>query len=331
MSSRKIFIDPRWKNAGGIGTFYEQINKYNNYEEYTFLGKPTSPVDAFRTGKVLFENSKDIFFFPGYIPPIINRAKYIFTIHDLNHLDRKENSSFSKKIFYETIIKNGCARASYIFTVSEFSKNRILQWSGVSSDKVINVGNGVSSDFSPFGESVDLGFEYLLCVGNRKKHKNELSILYAFKQAKIRNDFKLVFTGKPDALMLDIITKLDLKDKVHFTGFVSSSYLPKLYRSASALVFPSLYEGFGLPVIEAQASGIPVLTSRSSSLGEVSGGAAILVDPNDIRQITDGIEKIVNDTENNNKLRAAGIENSKRYSWYKTAQLVDKYLKKLTD
>ncbi|HBV9734514.1 TPA: glycosyltransferase family 4 protein, partial [Klebsiella aerogenes] len=201
----------------------------------------------------------------------------------------------AKKIFYNTIIKKGCKDASYIFTVSNFSRQRIIEWAGVTSDKVINVGNGVSEVYRPDGDFINFGFEYLLCVSNRKTHKNETGVLHAFKIADIDKKIKLVFTGKPNASIEALIDRLELRERVVFTGYLDASELPKLYRSASALVFPSFYEGFGLPVIEAQASGIPVITSATTSLGEVSGGAAILVDPCQVSEIVSGIEKVIND------------------------------------
>lgn len=326
MSSRNIYIDPRWKNAGGIGTFYEKINEINGYKEIDFKGSPASPVDTIRTSKQMLLSKNSIVFFPGYIPPLFSNIPYVFTIHDLNHLDRDDNSNCAKKIFYNTIIKKGCKDASYIFTVSNFSRQRIIEWAGVTSDKVINVGNGVSEAYRPDGDFFNFGFEYLLCVSNRKTHKNETGVLHAFKIADIDKKIKLVFTGKPNASIEALIDRLELRERVVFTGYLDASELPKLYRSASALVFPSFYEGFGLPVIEAQASGIPVITSATTSLGEVSGGAAILVDPCQVSEIVSGIEKVINDKNGCYKMIENGLLNSKNYTWGKTAKLVDTYL-----
>ncbi|QNK08291.1 glycosyltransferase family 4 protein [Enterobacter sp. JUb54] len=326
MSSKNIYIDPRWKNAGGIGTFYEKINEINNYKKIGFKGSPASPVDTIRTSKKMLFNKDAVVFFPGYIPPLYSNMPYVFTIHDLNHLDREDNSSCAKKIFYNTIIKKGCKDASYIFTVSNFSKQRIIEWAGVSSDKVINVGNGVSDAYRPDGDFINFGFEYLLCVSNRKTHKNEIGVLNAFKIADIDKKVKLVFTGKPNETIKVQIDKLELRDRVVFTGYLDTSELPKLYRSACALVFPSFYEGFGLPVIEAQASGIPVITSASTSLGEVSGDAAILVDPCQISEIALGIERVLNSKNECYEMIQKGLLNAKNYTWEKTAKIVDTYL-----
>ncbi|VTN10250.1 D-inositol-3-phosphate glycosyltransferase [Raoultella terrigena] len=163
-----------------------------------------------------------------------------------------------------------------------------------------------------------------------KKHKNEVGVLKAFKIADIDKNIKLVFTGKPDEYIQSLINHLKLKDRVVFTGYLDAAELPKLYRSARGLVFPSFYEGFGLPVIEAQASGIPVITSSTTSLGEVSGGAAILVDPYQVDEIADGIEKVFNAKSDMCELIRKGLLNAKTYTWERTAGLVDLYLKKIS-
>lgn len=329
MSVKQILIDPRWKNAGGIGTFYEKINEINRYDDIHIEGSPASPLDTLRSAKAMSSVKNAVVFFPGYIPPLVSHLPYVFTVHDLNHLDREENASFSKRVFYNTIIKNGCRKAEYIFTVSEFSRQRIIDWTHVASSKVINVGNGVSPHFSPQGDSINYTFDFLLCVSNRKRHKNEEGVIKAFHLADIDKEIKLVFTGKPSINIENMITSLGLKDRIVFTGFIESSELPKLYRSAKALVFPSFYEGFGLPVIEAQASGIPVITSSTTSLGEVSGGAALLVDPYRVAEITSAIEVVCHDPNKVSKLTSEGLINAKKYTWERTARIVDEYIKKI--
>ncbi|WP_446918304.1 glycosyltransferase family 4 protein, partial [Klebsiella pneumoniae] len=263
---------------------------------------------------------------PGYIPPLHSKNPYVFTIHDLNHLDRDDNSSFFKKLFYNTVIKHGCTNAKFIFTVSEFSRQRILAWSGVNENKVINVGNGVSPDFSPHGEKIDLGFDFLLCVSNRKGHKNEMRTLEAFKLSNMPQSYKLVFTGGSNESIKKKIDELGISDRVYFTGYLKDAELPKLYRAARALIFVSLYEGFGLPVVEAQASGIPVITSNGSSLSEVAGSAALFVNPESVMDIANAITTIFTDSSVRDTLINSGFHNAKRYSWENTAGKIDEYL-----
>ena len=324
-----IYIDPRWKNAGGIGTFFEKINIINRYEYMNISGSPSKPVDCIYSAKAISQHKNGVFFFPGYIPPLYSRSPYVFTIHDLNHLDRKENSSFSKVLFYNTVIKNGCNKASYIFTVSNFSKKRIIEWAGIDEDKVINVGNGVSENFHPDGEKLSLNYDYVLCVSNRKGHKNEVGTLEGFNKARIDPKIKIIFTGNPDAFILNKVKELNIQDRVIFTGYISEEYLTKLYRTALCVVFVSFYEGFGLPIVEAQASGTPVVTSHGSSLGEISGDGAFLVDPYSHIDISNGITELCMNQRLRTELIAKGLVNCKRFSWEKTASIVDQKLVEL--
>ncbi|MKD73124.1 glycosyltransferase family 1 protein, partial [Salmonella enterica subsp. enterica] len=179
--------------------------------------------------------------------------------------DLNDNSSLFKRLFYNFIIKRGCRKAYKIFTVSNFSKERIVAWSGVNPNKIVTVYNGVSSLFNADVKPLNLGYKYLLCVGNRKTHKNEKCVISAFAKADIDPAIKLVFTGNPCNDLEKLIIQHGLSERVKFFGFVSEKDLPSLYKGSLGLVFPSLYEGFGLPVVESMACGIPVLTSLTSS------------------------------------------------------------------
>lgn len=326
---KKLFIDDRWEGYGGIGTFSEGINNILKLESANFKGKAVTSLDTLKTSIRLCKKNQGVYFFPGYIPPLFSANPYVFTIHDLNHLDRPENSSIFKKLFYKYVIKRGCKKAKYIFTVSEFSKKRIISWSGVDERKVINVGNGVSKNFSVIGIKKDFGFKYFLTVSNRKSHKNEINTLKAFKAANLDEEIKIVFTGNPSEELKAIITDLNLNKRVIFTGYIKTDELPSLYRGSLGLIFVSLYEGFGLPVIEAMASGIPVVTSSTTSLGEISGDAAILVDPENIEEISAGIRSILyNERERENLIRL-GLEQSKKYSWEQVSDKVSNALKSI--
>jgi glycosyltransferase involved in cell wall biosynthesis len=323
---KKILIDDRWAGTGGIGTFAEEVNKITSFKSADFNGKPYSPLDCLKTSIALIGKKDTVVFFPGYIPPLYTAVPYVFTIHDLNHIERKENTSILKRLFYKFVIKRGCRNAQFVFTVSEFSRERIINWAGVPGKKVINVGNGVSTDFIPTGNVKKIGFEYFLCVSNRKAHKNEIGTIIAFAQASIPHDIKLVFTGKRTDILDKIISEYNVKDRVIFTGFIDADELPAYYRGAKALVFVSFYEGFGLPVIEAMASGIPVITSKTTSLGEVAGTAALLVDPENVAEISSAITEICHNSLLKDKLIQNGIAQAKKYSWELTADRIRKHL-----
>ncbi|MEZ2576019.1 glycosyltransferase family 4 protein [Buttiauxella ferragutiae] len=328
MDNRNIIIDVSWSGLGGIGRFTDEVSKLiNGVSTKIIYAKCTSPFAPIGLSlNICLCRNVDLIFFPSYIPPLITFKKYVFTIHDLNHIDLPDNSSVLKKIFYRFIIKRGCRKANKIFTVSEFSKKRISDWSGVHPDKIITVYNGVSEVFNQDVKPYLPGFSYLLCVSNRKTHKNEHRIISSFAKADINKSIKLVFTGIPTDELLMLAKKNGLTDRVIFYGFISDHELPSLYKGALGLIFPSLYEGFGLPVVEAMACGVPVLTSTTSSLPEIAGDAAILVDPLSEDEISNGITSLVNDTGMREALIRKGIIRAKKFSWHNVVKKIEKTL-----
>lgn len=330
----KIIFDNSWDGSGGIGRFTQSIFCRLNNKVLLVLSfcKPASfKVSLQLSIYSLFKNKDCVLFLPGYIPPLFSKIPFVFTIHDLNHIDRAENSSFLKCFFYFFVIKPGCHKAKYILTVSEFSRKRIIDWSGVSPEKVVNVGNGVDESFNITVQPFTPGYRYLLCVSNRKLHKNEPMLIRAFAQASVEHDLKLVITGDTTAELEKLLDVLDISDRVVFIGRVKDSELPGLYKGSLGLVFPSLYEGFGLPVVEAMACGVPVLTSNTTSLPEVAGESAILVNPESIDEIRTGIERLTKDQALRTDLIAKGLERAKLFSWDAVAARVQAVLEEVAN
>jgi glycosyltransferase involved in cell wall biosynthesis len=294
-----------------------------DYSPVQLASHPAAPFDTLRLARDLDNlTCDDLFFSPGYNTPLYCRSPFVFTIHDLSHIFCPQNSSLAIKLYYATVMKRACDRAVKILTVSEFTRRQIVEWSGVSPEKVINVGCGVDVAYRPEGDSYGLPFAYLLCVSNRKPHKNEFRVVEAFANAAIDCGIHLVFTGEPTPDLLGRIEELQVRLRVDFVGMVPESKLPALYRGASALIFPSLYEGFALPVLEAMACGIPVATSNLSAMPEIAGGAALLVDPSSVQQIADAIQRIVSDTSLREDLREKGLSRAPEFSWARTAARV---------
>ncbi|WP_199688145.1 glycosyltransferase family 4 protein [Noviherbaspirillum sedimenti] len=287
---------------------------------------PTSPFDVFYLTWKIVADRRSLWFSPGYNAPLFGLNRYIFTIHDLNHIDLAANSNLLKRLYYQWVMRRACRKAVKVLTVSEYSRQRIIQWAKMPASQVINVGNGVSTNFTPDGERHTPGYRYLFCVGNRKAHKNEQRLLRAFAAADIALDIRLLFTGPEGGGLADLARELGVEGRVVFLGKVTEVQLPSIYRSAIALVFPTLYEGFGLPVVEAMASGTPVVTSNVTSLPEVAGDAAILVDPLDEVAIADGIKRVVTDQGLRQVLIERGIQQAKRFSWDAVAQRVTQVL-----
>lgn len=314
-----IYADQRWIGNHGIGRFARRVLSDLDYETVPLTSNPASPLECLRLTRALGKlTRKDLFFSPGYNCPLFCGSPFIFTLHDLNHIDRRENSSSLKRFYYAAVLKKACHRAASILTVSEFSRGRIIEWSGVDPEKVVNVGCGVDSDYHPGVELYNFPFPYLLCVSNRKRHKNEFRIVESFAKARISGEMRLVFTGRPTAELAHCMEQFQVSQRVQFVGMVPDTQLPSLYRSAEALVFPSLYEGFGLPVLEAMACGTPVVTATSSALPEVAGDAALLVEPTSVEQITEAIQRIVSDRSLREELHRKGLAQAAKYSWVST-------------
>ncbi|TAH27097.1 MAG: glycosyltransferase family 1 protein [Cytophagales bacterium] len=327
---RKIFFDERWIGAHGIGRVAKEINSSISPEPLKLPFSPVSILDPILFFiKTCFLPSNAIVFSPGYNAPLFKVRPFIFIVHDLNHFDRAENSSFLKKLYYQIILKRACLFADKILTVSEFSKNRIIQWSGVESKKVVNISNGVDTNFNLDGKVDKPNSTYLLCVSNRKPHKNEDRLIAAFSKADIDHNIHLFLTGESNEQKQTLITNLKIEHRVKFTGRVAEADLPNLYKGALALVFPSLYEGFGLPVIEAMACGTPVLTSNTSSLPEITNDAALLVNPDSELEIKAGIEKIANSEVYRNELINKGLLQAKKYSWEEVMKKINYVLNKI--
>jgi glycosyltransferase involved in cell wall biosynthesis len=326
-----IYADQRWIGDHGIGRFANQVVSSLVYEPVPLLSSQSSPLDPWLLSRALGKLTRnDLFFSPGYNSPLSCSAPFVFTIHDLNHIDRPENTSTLKRFYYTAILKPACHRAASILTVSEFSRARIIDWSGVAPKKVINVNCGVDSAYHAEGASYGLPFPYLLCVSNRKLHKNELRTVAAFAQANIAAELHLVFTGQPTAALADYIEHHKVSSRIHFVGRVADSQLPSLYRGAEALIFVSLYEGFGLPVLEAMACGTPAVTSNSSALREIAGDAALLVDPTSVEMITKAMEQIVSDSSLRLQLRLKGLAQAAKFPWTNTIARVQELLTSIT-
>jgi len=322
-----IYADQRWIGKHGIGRFARHVLANLYYHPVSLASNPAAPLDAWRLARFLSGlTCSDLFFSPGYNTPLFCASPFIFTIHDLSHIYCSENSDSLIRLYYATIMKRACHRATKILTVSEFTRRQIVEWSGIPPEKVFNVGCGVDAAYRPGDELYGLRFPYLLCVSNRKRHKNEFRVVEAFARTGLAETIRLVFTGEPTTDLADCLERYHLTPHVYFTGVVPEAQLPSLYRGAQALVFPSLYEGFGLPLLEAMACGTPVVSSNTTAMPEVAGDAALLVDPTSVEQIASAMERIVSDSSLRRQLREKGLARAVQFSWDSTAASVRQVL-----
>jgi glycosyltransferase involved in cell wall biosynthesis len=318
-----IYADQRWIGNHGIGRFARNVLAGLEYRPVALTTKPAAALDSLRLSRALSALTRnDLFFSPGYNTPLFCPSPFVFTICDLSHIYCPENTSPFIQLYYATILKRACHRALRIFTISEFTRSQIINWSGVPADKVFNVWCGVDAVYCPDGDSYDLPFPYVLCVSNRKRHKNEFRVVEAFARARLDPQLHLVLTGNSTPDLARCIAQHQLTSHVDFVGVVPEEKLPSLYRGAKALLFPSLYEGFGLPLLEAMACGIPAVTSNVTALPEIAGDAALLVDPTSVEEIAAATEQIVTDNSLRQKLRGKGFSRAAQFTWSDTTAKV---------
>lgn len=244
-----------------------------------------------------------------------------FTIHDLIHMDFPDERDALKNLYYKHVVRPAAKYSTSIFTVSNYSKNRIVEWSGIDDKKVVVVGNGVDEKFSPLGEHYDLGYPYILCVSNDKPHKNLDRLLEAFSIHPSK-EIRLVMVCDLSDRLHNRCHSLGIIDRVIFSGKISDIKLSEYYRGASVVVVPSLYEGFGLPALEGMASGVPVVASNVTSLPEVVGNAGIMIDPYSSDSIAHGIDVALGNSDVRKRSIELGLLQAQRFSWEKVGGVV---------
>jgi len=322
-----LYADQRWIGNHGIGRFARHVLAGLTYCPVSLTSHPAAPLDSWRLTRALLKAApNDLFFSPGYNTPLFCPSPFVFTIHDLSHVYCPENSSPLIRLYYATYLKRACHRAVRILTVSEFTRGQIVSWSGVPMNKVLNVGCGVDPAYHPGNDPNRLPFPYIFSVSNRKRHKNELRMIEAFAKSEIDKRIHLVFTGSVTAKLARWIERQGVTSRVDFLGSVSEGQLPSLYRNAQVLLFTSLYEGFGLPLLEAMACGTPVVTSNVTAMPETAGGAAILVEPRTITGISQAIQQVIEDASLRVQLQQRGLARAAEFSWTKTSIKVHELL-----
>ncbi len=259
-----------------------------------------------------------MYFSPGFNPPPLSGAPVVFTIHDLIQIDVADVATPAKRLYFECIVRPACRRAARVLTVSEYSRTRILEWSGAPPEHVVNVGNGVSAEFQPDGPRHEPGFPYLLYVGNFRPHKNLGRLFEAFARAHCPG-LRLIVVADPPRDIEERLHRLRIADRTSFIRSISDEALAALYRGALALVLPSLVEGFGLTALEAMACGTPAIVSNTAALPEVAGDAALYIDPLDPECLSSAIECAADSPALRESLRTRGLERAKQFSWDRVA------------
>jgi glycosyltransferase involved in cell wall biosynthesis len=290
---------------------------------YSIAEQVKVPLALKREGVTLFHA-------PHYVLPPLVRCKSVVTIHDCIHLMFPQYLPNRIALAYaRASIGLAAKRATRVLTVSESSKRDILRYVDTQPDKIDVIYNAYDERFGvePREEDVvrvrerfQLHDEFVLYAGNVKPHKNVERLIQAFHLVRQRglDRLKLVIIGDEVsryAALRRAVHKHQLHKYVRFLGYLPEETLAVMYRLAGVFVFPSLYEGFGLPPLEAMASGTPVVTSNVSSLPEVAGDAAVLVNPYEPEAIASGIATVLTDERIRRDLRAKGLERARQFSW----------------
>ena len=326
-----ILADGRWKGRHGIGRYALQVlsrlrRTGAHVEELS--GLPLlHPLESVWLSWKIVQRKPDVYLSAGFNPPLWSPAPFVFTIHDLVHLRYPGDYGLRQRIYYEMVVRPATKRAAAVLTVSEYSKNEILEWVRIPEYKVVVASPGVGKEFRPKVEPLRLPYKYFLYVGNRKPHKNVPRLLRAFARANLEPHVRLVLSGAADRETANMMSHLGLSGRVVFFGDVPESVLPRLYRGAIALLFPSLLEGFGLPPLEAMACGTPVVASDASSVPEVVGKAGIMVNPYDVEALAEAMRRIASETSLRAEMATRGLKRAKLFSWDGTTEQIIQVLR----
>jgi glycosyltransferase involved in cell wall biosynthesis len=309
----------------------------DNFRVEVDSSKPYSVREQFSVPWTLVRTRTNVFHEPHYVLPPLTHCRSVVTIHDCIHLRFPQYLPKRGALAYARAQMGAAARRSHrVLTVSEASKRDILEFFRVPPEKVTVIHNAIDERFltSPPEEAVhavaeryQLQGDFVLYVGTVKPHKNVERLIDAFhvvRQSGL-DHLKLVVIGddiSKYAVLRRAVHRYNLHKYVRFLGFLPDETLAAVYRLAAVFAFPSLYEGFGLPPLEAMACGTPVVTSNVSSLPEVMGDAALFVDPYDADAIADGIRRVITDPALRADLSARGLARAREFSWERSVRRV---------
>lgn len=281
-------------------------------------------------------NPPDVLFVPAHVVPLRHPPRTVVTIHDLGYLYFPHAHTARRRIELHLSTRWSARVASHIIAISHATRAALVSHYGIAPHKITVIHHGVAPSFHPITDTATLtavrarygmGGPYLLYVGTIQPRKNLVRLIDAFAQAiqhgAMDEGVSLVIAGKRGWLTQAIerrAAEQGIAQRVHLTGYVDDADLPALLSGALAFVFPSLYEGFGMPVLEAMACGTPVLTSTTSSLPEVAGDAALLVPPHDTAALAEALAQLVSDAALRDSLRERGTEWAKQFTWKRCAE-----------
>ena len=290
------------------------------------------------TGPIALLHSPDF-----ALPPVRLETRTLLTVHDLSFVRSPETAAPGLRDYLNAVVPRCVRRADHVLADSEATRQDLIELYQTSSDKISVLYSGVDARFQPITNTVALarvrkryalgGDPFILSVGTIQPRKNYGRLIEAFRRSDIAG-VKLVIAGGKgwlDQPIYEQAVAAGLSARIQFLGFVDDADLPALYSAAALFAFPSLYEGFGLPALEAMACGTPVVTSNVSSLPEVVADAALTVDPLDVDALAHAVSKAMADSAQRKRLAAAGIKRAKQFTWEKAAEQLYGHYQRLAD
>ena len=273
---------------------------------------------------------------PLYNAPLFYPGNLITTVHDICHVAMRQFFPGAlKHIYSDQFLRMVLRKSDFVITVSNFSKSEIINYFNIPEEKIRVIYNGVNPMFRPIGQEqrnavlkkYNLPSEFLLYIGNVKPHKNITGLIESYIMALKQNSSlpALVISGRYNQLITatpnlrKLLASKEIESKIIFAGYLPTVDLPAIYSQALIFLFPSFYEGFGLPNLEAMACGTPVITSNCSSIPEVVENSAILIDPYNSEMIADAILNLAGNTELQQTYRERGLRQAQKFSWNKSA------------
>ena len=267
----------------------------------------------------------DLFFCPFYTSPTLSKIKKIVVVYDMIYKNNYANDTFLRNLYRQIFFTGSIKKADKIITISEYTKNDILKhFPNLSNIHVTYLGTiDYVNKHKSRPETINKNDKFLLTVGSITPRKNNIRTIKAFESLNNEN-LKIVIAGDvvpgQSEEVLEYIKKNNLSDRVIVTGYISDEELAWCYENAEILMYCSLFEGFGLPPFESMQSGTPVIASNTTSIPEVLGDSALLVDPYNIQEIASSIERILNNKEFKNHLIEKGYKHYKKFNWDTTAK-----------
>ncbi len=289
------------------------------------------PWEQFLAPPLLRLGGADVYHGVLNVVPLACPVPSVVTIHDLSAFLFPQTFRRINRSYTRWAIKVAARRSARILAVSQFTKDEIVRWLGVAPERIVVTHNAADARFAPpsaaelaaFRARASLPDQFILFLGTLEPRKNIATLLTAYAQIAATTQVPLLIAGAKGWLyepVLAQIERLGLGEKIRLVGYIPQEDQPLWYAAATAFVFPSLYEGFGMPPLEAMACGAPTIVSRSSSLPEVVGDAALLCDPHDPEDFADALHRVLTDAVLRDDLRRRGIERATHFSWDETAR-----------